>query len=382
MPERNKMIVDKPIPAFHTIGKEEISAVEETISGGILSGYLGGIDASGPRVSLLEQAWETACHVKHAIAVNSATSGLLAACVAADVDTNDIWGRPPMVICPTLTMSATAAAPLLLGADIHFLDSEDSFFCVDRGSSMQRTPKAVIITNLFGHPARMKHWRELCDSMNWILIEDNAQAPFAEENNQCSGTIGHIGVWSLNVHKALQSGEGGIVTTNDDSLADKIRKFSNHGELANSGAGLNLRMTEATAAIALVQLQRRNEILSGRIDQAGKLMTTISNAIGSSSGIVLPMTRTGCRHVYYAIAMRVINGERERIVRELNAEGVPVKAGYLPLTRIPAFKHFVSPCPVADRLHDHELMLFENCAYSPTDEQIDQIGQAFRKVMT
>lgn len=377
------MIVKGKIPRFNTIGEEERALVLEAL-GDNLSGFLGGELRGGPLVQDLERAWEKQFKVRHAVACNSATSGLLAACVAAEVNKKDQWGYHSVVICPALTMSASAAAPAFLGADIHFLDADEASFCIERGSPMQRGPKAVIVTNLFGHPSKLIAWRRLCDEMNWILIEDSAQSPFAMEGDQYAGTVGHIGVFSLNVHKHIQCGEGGVAVTNDDALAHRIRLFINHGELAADfpGVGLNLRMTEVTAAIALAQLDKGPEIIAGRVKQAEKIMTAISSAVGSSSGLILPMTRPGCKHVYYAIAMRVTNGERERIVRELNAEGVPIKAGYLPLTRIPAFKQFATPCPVAERLHDHELMLFENCTYSPTDEQIEQIGEAFRKVMT
>lgn len=349
------MIVKGEIAPYRSIPKDKTVILPD-----ILSGFLGGELHGGFYVRSLEEEWAEKFKIKHAIACNSATSGLLAAAAAIGLGPKDSF------IVPALTMSATAAAPMMLGATPHFIDVDDKFFC----SEGWWTGRSAFVTNLFGHPAIGSVPKE-----STYVIEDNAQAPFAMVGDKYAGTIGDIGVFSLNVHKHFQCGEGGVVVTDDDDLAERIRLFINHGELAGSGIGLNLRMTEPTAIIAINQLRDGERLVEGRITQAKKIL----KAIGPLDKLIPPATRKGCKHVYYALAFRV-KENRHRIVRELNAEGVPIKAGYLPLTRMPAFKGD-HKCPVAERLHDRELILFENCAYSPTDEQIEQIGEAFRKVL-
>ncbi len=161
------------------------------------------------------------------------------------------FGGPQILVLEAMcyTMSATASVPKILGASIIFADIERETFCLDPvevHNAITRKTKAVIVTNLFGHPAHLRELRDICDGHGVYLIEDNAQAIFAKEYGVYAGTIGHIGVFSLNVHKHLQVGEGGICVTNSSDLAKKMREAMNHGEMRGGILGLNLRMTEVT----------------------------------------------------------------------------------------------------------------------------------------
>jgi perosamine synthetase len=383
-----KPAIEGTLARFNTIGKEEIVAATSAMRAGPLSGYLGGELTGGLRVEALEYEFAGAIGSKHAVAVNSATSGLLIACMAAGIKTGDD------VITTPFTMSATAAAPAFLGANIRFGDIEDKTFCL-RHVALEKPQncKAVIITNLFGHPADLKIWRDTCDMCGHVLIEDNAQAPFASEYAHFTGTIGHMGVFSLNVHKHLQSGEGGIVVTNDDKLAHDLRLLRNHSELAAMGCGLNLRMTEVTAAIALAQLAKREKIISERIEIA----ETLTDMVKDLPGLTPPVVRDGCRHVYYCLALtiddfplgdnRLVEGDfspgdkRDWFVEAMQAEGVPLRRGYVrPLYHLPAFEQYRSECPVAEHAHK-TIALYENCAYTPTASQLRQFKTAFEKVI-
>ena len=161
------------------------------------------------------------------------------------------------------------------------------------------------------------------------------------------------------------------MVTNDDNLADDLRCFINHGELRGKTLpGLNLRMTEITAAIAYVQLQKADEIIASRIALAEEL----TDAVKDIEGWIPP--KVSGKHVFYHWAVKV--PYRDRVVAYLTSEGVPIRAGYVePLYRHPAFKTD-SDCPVAKRLHDKELMVFEVCAWEPNKEQIKQIAESFK----
>jgi dTDP-4-amino-4,6-dideoxygalactose transaminase len=260
-----------------------------------------------------------------------------------------------------------------------FHDVDKDTFCID---NVRPDVGMVIAVNLFGHPAKLSELRRKCDASKTktYLIEDNAQSPLAMENSRYAGTIGHLGVFSLNVHKHLHCGEGGIVCTNDDDLAKSIRLFRNHGELAGGSIGLNLRMTEVTATVARVQLRRIDDLVGGRVIQAHKLMAAMERP-----WLKPPIVRTGCTHSFYVIAYKfdeaVAGFSRAWFVEQMAAEGVPLMAGYVkPLYELPAFSAYRRSCPVAEELHYKTLVCFENCAYSPTDSQIDQISDIIDKV--
>lgn len=357
------------IASFNSIGNDEISKVRE-IWMRPLSGYLAGKERGGRFVCELEDAWARLFGVKHAIAVNSATSGLLAASFAVGLTSGDEF------LCPAMTMSATVAAPMFTGARPLFCDVGLRSFQMDPKTMPARNFKAILLTNLFGLSIDEGWWRGFAHQNDAKLIVDASQSPFATCDDVLAGTVGDIGVYSLNVHKPIQCGEGGVVVTNDDSLAYGMRCFINHGENAFGGIlGLNLRMPEVCAAIALAQLRRGQEITAGRVKQAEAIIA----AIGNIPGITPPYVHPDCFHVYYAIPF-LIERNRTEFCKALREAGVPIVEGYVPpLYRLPAFAPYGRSCPVAQSLHDQRLFYFENCAYDPSERQIEQIGAAFRK---
>lgn len=366
--------VKNPLRAFNSIGPEEIAAATNVLSRRSLSGFLGGQLHGGLYVETLENVWQETFGCKHAVAVNSATSGLLIASVAAGI------GPYKEVLTTPFTMSATAAAPRFLGAQIVFGDVDPDTFNLTNPIG-RKNCKAIIVTNLFGHPAALHGWRAVADATKCVLIEDNAQAIFAKKDDKYAGTIGHIGIFSLNVHKHLHCGEGGICVTDDSELALLLRMSRNHGELAGMGVGLNLRMTEIEAAIALAQLAKADKIMAGRI----RFAEDLTHMVVSYPGMITPTVKEGCKHVYYIWPLKIGYSrggcDRDWFVKALNAEGIPIKAGYVdPLYRLPAFAEFKSKCPVAEELHDTTLCTFEVCAYDPSREQMRQIKHGFEKV--
>src|SRR5260370_719881 len=154
-----------------------------------------------------------------------------------------------------------------------------------------------------------------------------------------------------------------------------MRMARNHGELAGASIGLNLRMTEVTAAIALVQLKKADKIISERIEIA----ETLTDMVKDLPDITPPVVRDGCKHVYYCWAAK-IDSDRDAFVDAMVAEGVPLRKGYVePLYKLPAFQKFKTHCPVAEKVQSC-LALYENCSYSPTTQQLKQFRIAFEKV--
>ena len=196
------------------------------------------------------------------------------------------------VIIPPTTMSATAMAPLVYGGIPVFADIENKTFCIDPvkvEEKINKNTKAIIAVNLFGHPAQLKKLKNIAKKYNIYLIEDNAQAPLALENGKYCGTVGDIGVFSLNYHKHIHSGEGGICCTNNNELALRMQLIRNHAEASIEFTGLkditnmigyNYRMTELSAAIAIVQLRNIKKHVELRKRLSEKLSTYVSNLPG------------------------------------------------------------------------------------------------------
>lgn len=403
-----KPVIEQPLATYNTIGPEERIAVERVMATGKLSGFIGEwCDAfnGGPKVQAFETAWRERFGSRHAITVNSNTSGLFASMGAVGVSPGD------EVIVPPYTMSATAMAPLIYGGIPVFADIEPETFCLDpirvREAITPRT-RAIIAVNLFGHPAALHELRRLADEKGIALVEDNAQGPLATENGRYAGTIGHIGVFSLNYHKHFHTGEGGVCTTDDDLLARRLQMIRNHGEnvvaplgitdLANL-IGFNFRLSELSAAIGIEQLKKADSLVARREEIANRM----TSALSGLRGLVPPVVRAGCRHVYYVWVMRydeaVVGVPRSTFCRALSAEGFPVSEGYVaPLYLLPIFQRRIAVggkgfpfnlsdrsyqpglCPVTERMHDKELLEFDICSYEVSDRDADLLIAAVRKV--
>lgn len=402
-------VIESAFPSYNSIGDDEIKAVVEVLRSGSLSAFYGSEGDSywgGARVREFEQAWSERFRAKHAVSVNSATSGLYAALGAINLGPGD------EVIVPPYTMSATVITPLFFGAIPRFADIEEETFCINpyavREVINTRT-RAILAVNLFGHPAKLHELRRIAEENGLYLIEDNAQAPLAEEFDKLSGTIGHIGVFSLNFHKHIHTGEGGICVTQDDDLALRMKLIRNHAENVVEAFGIkdltnmighNLRMTEMQAAIGIEQLKRIETHVAERACVAERLSEVISDL----PGLTPPKLRSGCRHVYYVWGLRfnedILGVSRTIFCKALMAEGVPVFEGYVkPLYLLPVFQKKIaigsggfpfslSPellynkgmCPVSERMHEKEFIGFECCAYSLHENDIDLVLEAFEKV--
>ena len=400
--------LDGPLPRFNTIGDAEKEQVDQVLSSGLLSGFYGSWSDEfwgGPKVRELEAAWRDIYSCTHAVSVNSATSGLVAAMGAIRLSPGD------EVIVPPFTMSATAMAVLAYGGIPVFVDIDPDTFCLDPELVEQEISprtRAILVVNLFGHPARLKQLRELADKHNIYLVEDNAQGPLAEEDGQRAGTIGHIGVFSLNCHKHIQTGEGGICTTEDDDLARRMQMIRNHGENVTEPLGIsdltnlvgfNFRMTELSAAVGIAQTEKLPAVIERRCAIAERL----SEGLRDIPGLTPPLVRAGCKSTYYVWAARYNAAEtgirRETFAQALTAEGFPFDCGYVaPLYTLPVFRerHAIGrdgfpfnlsnrsypavPCPVVERMHHDELITYEICAYDPSDEQLDLMIAAAAKV--
>lgn len=385
--------VKGPIPRFNVFKfaprfKEQmIQAVDFWLNGSLpTSGYLAGSKYGGTYVQALERTVQLEFNALRAVACNSATSGLYAAACAIR-DFSDF--RHPLVYMPALGMSALPAAFHLAGWQIQFIDIDRDFqLDVEQlRSCLEKNARPVLATcvavvNLFGIPARLQELRALCDEHKLVLLEDNAQAYNAIEHGNYTGTVGDISVLSFNVHKHINAGEGGFVLVNHNASEDYgtyISHFINHGEAADwLHCGLNLRMTEMGAAWVLNQLQSVKDVIASRNALAGKLI----------AGLELDWNpREGLLPTWYNLPIWARQQKpRDWFIQALHAEGVDFVHPYArPFYKFPVFQHDLQikgyDCPRAELWDQHGLVA-ELMAADPSDEQIDQIIEAFMKVYT
>lgn len=394
-----------------SIGEEEKRAVMEVLDSRVLSDFYGSPGdrfLGGPRVRALERKWAERFGVRHAVAMNSATSGLYAAVGAIGIEPGD------EVILPPYTMSATVAAILGYHAIPVFADIEPDHFCLDPQDVERRITdrtRAIMAVNLFGQPADLEALRAVARRHSLKLIEDNAQAPGARLSDRFAGTWGEIGVFSLNCHKAIQCGEGGVAVTDDDELALRLQLIRNHAESVVGGMGVerldnmlgfNFRMTEIESAIAAAQLDKLDGINARRIELAARF----DERLGVFPFLRTPRVRPKATHVYYLYMLRydpsVLGIPREIFLKALNAEGYHAVGGYVtPLYLLPLFQKrivfgrrgypFIGTshppvsyvpglCPVTERLNDHEIFYPDLIRRRITPEDIDTFARAVDKV--
>lgn len=407
----------KLFPAYRVIGKEEETAAVEVIRSGVLSKYLGcwaDDFYGGPQVQQLEKEWAKFYGVKHAISVNSATSALYCAVGAIGTAPGD------EIIVSPYTMCASATAPLIYNAVPVFADIEYDYYCLDPDDIERKITdktKAIIIVDILGQPYDVDRINTIAKKYGLYIIEDNAQGPLASYKEKYAGTLGDIGVFSLNYHKHIHCGEGGILVTDNDELAERLRLIRNHAEAVaekkgvtnlNNMIGFNLRMTEIEAAITREQLRKVQWLVTER----RKNVAYLEEHLKDISFLTMPKIRAGCEHSYYIHALKynekATGITRERFVQAVQAElmpielreteGVKINLGYTqPLYYQPMFQsrtaygstdypfsHHITYekgcCPICEQVCSSETIFHELMRPFMTRDDLNDVLDAFHKV--
>lgn len=407
-----KKTIDHHFKKYNSIGLEEVEAASNVVRSGVLSKFVGawGQDfLGGDKVREFERACERYFDVKHAITVNSWTSGLIAAVGAIGVEPGD------EIIVTPWTMCASATAILHWNAIPVFADIDPDSFNLNPVSikkNITKKTKAIMSVDIFGQSSNMKVLRQIADEYGLKIISDTAQAPGSMYGSAYSGTLADIGGYSLNYHKHIHTGEGGILVTNDDTFAKKLQLIRNHAEAAieNSGIdditnmlGYNFRLGEIEAAIGIEQLKKLGQFTKRR-QEIGKLLIT---GLGDLKGLRTPETQEDCTHVYYIFPMVLdinkIGVSRQRIYEALLAEGVEgIMQGYANVHLLPIFQKKIAYgskgfpwtgsfarkdisytrgiCPVAEELHSETFIGYEMCLNELSNQEVGLIIKAFKKV--
>jgi dTDP-4-amino-4,6-dideoxygalactose transaminase len=397
---------------YNSIGEEETALVNEVLASGKLSRFLGAWDPDfygGKFVQQLERDAADYFNVKHALTFNSWTSGLIAAVGAVGVSPGD------EVIVTPWTMSASAMAILHWNALPVFADIDRRTYCLDPEQvEMLITPrtKAIMSVDIFGQSANTEALMRIASRHNLKVISDTAQAPGAIRNGEFAGTLTHVGGYSLNYHKHIHTGEGGILVTNDDLIAERCRLIRNHGESVVSDAGItdisniigyNFRMTEIEAAIGVAQMKKLRSIASKRELQAEYL----SNELKNLKGLITPYVDPANSHVYYVYPMQIdksiVKTDKEEIASRLRDSGLEgITTSYENIHLLPIFQRKIAYgnhgfpwtltedsnqisyekgiCPVAEELQDETFLSFYLNGFELDQEDLQFVIDKFTEV--
>ena len=310
------------------IGEEESRAAEEIVR----SGWL----IQGPRVAAFEERFAARIGAKHGIAVNSGSSALLVAMGALGI------GRGDEVLCPDMSFVSTASAALFLGAKPTFADIEMTYYGMDP-AQLERwiTPRtrAIVPVHYAGHSAEMAGILEIAERHGIPVLEDAAESHLARyAGGRFTGTLGRISIFSFTPSKPMTVGEGGMIVTDDEALADKCRRFRNFGDRDKfdwAELGFNFRMPEMMGGIGLAQMDRLDEAIRLRREIGARYTA----ALRGRTELVLPRERTPEDANYQLYSFRIVGESRggaslrDRVRDGMAKRGVGTRLYY------PAFHH-------------------------------------------
>jgi dTDP-4-amino-4,6-dideoxygalactose transaminase len=294
--------------------------INKEIEDGVLEVLRSGMIAQGPRVAELETIFAQISGVKHAVAVNNGTTALVAALKMLQLPEGST------VITSPFTFVATLNAAVEAGLRVRFADVDAKSFNVTE-QTLAAVPtlgvSAVMPVHLYGQCANMTGISDLATKNNWAIIEDAAQAHGALHNGKAAGSFG-VGCFSFYATKNITTGEGGIITTNDDEIADRLRIYRNQGmrqRYQYEMAGTNYRMTDVQAAIGIPQLKNINEINIQRQKNA----QTLTKLLEGVDEIITPSVDAGNSHVWHQYTIRVRSGgkrSRDEVLESLGSAGI------------------------------------------------------------
>ena len=346
-----------------TMGKEEKEAVLAVLDSGQI--------AQGAVTKKFEERFAAYCGVKFAVATTSGTTALQAALMAHGIGAGD------EVITSSFSFIATANTILWTGAKPVFADIDETTFNLDpKLVAAKITPrtKAIMPVHLYGLPCDMAALIALAQKHNLIIVEDAAQAVGAEIDGRKAGSFG-TGCFSFYATKNLTTAEGGMITTNDETIAQKLQMIRQHGmrqRYLHEMLGFNFRMTDIQAAIGVAQLDKLETLTAKRIANANFLSKELSMVVR------VPIVPPGYRHVFHQYTIRV-RGDRDQIVEQLKARGIGTGIYYpIPIHKQPFYLQmgYQDMLPVSEMLAKQVISLPVHPGLSQAD--LERIVQEVR----
>jgi len=347
--------------ALPLLGTEEQTVVFRVLTSGQL--------AQGEQVAAFERHFAELCQVQEAVAVSSGTAALHLALLAHGIGPGD------EVITTAFSFAATANVILLVGATPVFVDIEPDTYNIDPAlvqAAITPRTRAILPVHLYGNPCDIKRLEQLALAHNLTIIEDACQAHAAQVDGKPVGGFG-TGCFSFYPTKNMTTGEGGMVTTNDPVIAERVRLMRSHGQQEryyHTALGYNLRMTEVQAAIGLVQLGKLEYFTDQRIANANFLTQHLKGSIQT------PLVRPGHRHVFHQYTIRV-PGNRDALAAQLHARGVGTGVHYpTPIYRQPFYRDSASRFRISSPVRT------ANMDYETADLHLSETEMAAKQVLS
>jgi dTDP-4-amino-4,6-dideoxygalactose transaminase len=395
-----------PFPKHPIIGSEEKEQVLDVLESGNISTFIaspGENFLGGKKIREFEKKFSAKIGRKFGVAFNSASSALHAAVVAVGVNPGD------EVIVPPTTFTSTATSSLMHNAIPVFCDIKFDTFCMDPMKIEQiisPLSKAIIPVHLFGHSCDMDEILQISKKHDLKIIEDCAQSIGGEYKNRTLGTMGDCSIFSFQESKTIMTGEGGILLTDDEDIANIARMIRNHGEVVlptmkqrsykTEFLGWGYRMTELEAAIGIAQIDKLDSLNAKRIE----LGTYLSEEINKINGFE-HIKYDYVKHVYWMFSFtfdeEIVGIPRNLFCDALKEEGIPCAAGYVePLYLNPlyqekkafAFKNYSGNvnykkgiCPIAEKLHEKYLINTIICRPPALIDDMKDIVTAIHKIL-
>jgi perosamine synthetase len=377
------------IPFFRpSIGDEEIASVVETLQSGWLT--------TGPKVKRFEELFAAASGAKYAVAVSSCTAALHLALEAVGVGPGD------KVLVPTLTFASTAEVVIHLGATPVLVDCRPDTYTVDTDGLermiVAHRPKAMVPVHYAGQPCDMDRILDMARRYQVHVIEDAAHAIPSAYRGRPIGSLGSLTCFSFYANKTMTTGEGGMVTTNDQALADRVRLMSLHGiskdawkRFSAEGSwyyeilapGYKSNMTDIAAALGLCQLAKATQFWERREAIARQYHA----AFADIPEIITPAVSPDVRHAWHLYVIQIdtrqLTIDRNRFIQRLNEAGIGTSVHYLPLHMHPFYRerygYRPEDLPVARQAYDRMMSL----PIYPrlTDDEVAYVAETVRRIV-
>lgn len=337
-----KINIAKPI-----IEQEEIDNVVEVLKSGMI--------AQGPKVSEFEEKFAQWIGTKYGISTSSGTTALHTALLACGI------GEGDEVITVGFTFAATSNSVLYTGARPVFVDIDEDTFTMDPSKiedAITDKTKAILVVQLYGQSADMDPILDIAHKHNLLVIEDAAQAHGAEYKGRKVGTLGDVACFSFYPTKNMTTGEGGMITTDNEEIAKMARIYRAHGSSVkyhHDYLGYNFRSTDIAAAIGLAQLKKIDSFNDKRNENASYL----TDGLKDVKGVVPPVVKEGNKHVFHQYTIKV-DGDRDKWLDFLNEKGIGCGVYYpIPLYNQKLYKDlgYNQSCPVTDKIVDEVISL-------------------------
>lgn len=357
-------------------GKDAVDAIAAVLASGRLT--------QGPRTEEFERSVARYCRTDHAVATTSATTALQLVLAALDIGPGD------EVLVADFTYPATGNVVLQQGAVLRLVDIDPLTYNIDPAAladSITDRTRLVIATDTFGLAANYPAFEGLLEERGIPLLCDAACALGAEVGGRRCGAIGLAGCFSFHPRKILTTGEGGMVTTSDAELAQRMRRLRNHGSERTGWrssfveVGFNFRMSEIQAALGSVQLPGYEEVIGAR----RRLAKRLAGALQRIAGIRSPTEPPGFRHTYQAFVTLLDEGiDRDQVIERCREQGVEATLGTYALHAEPAFRETCGTRPgelsASWRCFRHSLAL--PLHHGMSEQDVDRIAATVERALS